>query len=115
MDELEELRNDAYDSAKQYKAKMKKTHDQNILRRSFEVGQKVLLYNSRLHLFPGKLKSRWTGPFKVRAVSTHGAIEIEDLKSGNTQKVNGQQLKPFLELEIPEIEELPLEDPTPSN
>jgi hypothetical protein len=45
----------------------------------------------------------------------HGAIEIEDLKSGNTQKVNGQRLKPFLELEIPEIEELPLEDPTPSN
>jgi hypothetical protein len=90
MDELEELRNDAYDSAKQYKAKMKKTHDQNILRRSFEVGQKVLLYNSRLHLFPGKLKSRWTGPFKVCVVSTHGAIEIEDLKSENTQKVNGQ-------------------------
>jgi hypothetical protein len=115
MDELEELRNDAYDCAKQYKAKMKITHDQNILRRSFEVGQKVLLYNSRLHLFPGKLKSRWTGPFIVRAISTHGAIEIEDLKSGNTQKVNGQRLKPFLELEIPEIEELPLEDPTSSN
>jgi hypothetical protein len=115
MDELEELRNDSYDCAKQYKGKMKKTHDQNILRRSFEVGQKVLLYNSCLHLFPGKLKSRWTGPFRVRAVSTHGAIEIDDLKSGNTQKVNGQRLKPFLELEIPEIEELPLEDPTSSN
>jgi hypothetical protein len=51
----------------------------------------------------------------VRVVSTHGAIKIEDLKSGNTQKVNGQRLKPFLELEIPEIEELPLEDPTSSN
>jgi hypothetical protein len=108
MDELEELRNDAYDCAKQYKVKMKKTHDQNILRRSFEVGQKVLLYNSCLHLFLGKLKSCWT-------VSTHGAIETEDLKSGNTQKVNGQRLKPFLELEILEIEELPLEDPTSSN
>jgi hypothetical protein len=115
MDELEELRNDAYDCSKQYKAKMKTTHDQNILRRSFEVGQKVLLYNSHLHLFPGKLKSRWTEPFIVRTVSTHGAIEIEDIKSGNTQKVNGQRLKPFLELEIPDIEELPLEDPTSSN
>jgi hypothetical protein len=51
----------------------------------------------------------------VREVSTHGAIEIEDLKNRNTQKVNGQRLKPFLELEIPEIEELPLEDPTSSN
>jgi hypothetical protein len=57
MEELEELRNDAYDCAKQYKAKMKKTHDKNILRRSFEVGHKVLLYNSHLHPFPVKLKS----------------------------------------------------------
>jgi hypothetical protein len=46
----------------------------------------------------------------VRVVSTHGAIEIEDLEIGNTQKVNGQRPKPFLELEIPEIEVLPLED-----
>jgi hypothetical protein len=115
MDELEELRNDAYECAKQYKAKMKMTYDQNILRRTFEVGQKVFLYNSCLHLFPGKLKSLWTGPFRVRTVSTHGAIEIKDLKNENTQKVNGQRLKPFLELEIPKIEELPLEDPTSSN
>ena len=84
IDELEELRNDAYDYAKQYQVKMKKTHDQNILRRSFKVGQKVLIYNSCLHLFPGKLRSRWTGPFRVHAISTHGAIEIEDLKSRNT-------------------------------
>lgn len=60
LNELEELRNDAYDSSKLYKAHMKKIHDQHILRKSFEVGQKVLLYNSRLHLFPGKLKSQWT-------------------------------------------------------
>jgi hypothetical protein len=53
LNELEELRNDAYGCTKQYKAKMKKTHDQNILRRSFEVGQKVLIYNSGLHLFLG--------------------------------------------------------------
>jgi hypothetical protein len=51
----------------------------------------------------------------VCVVFTHGAIKIKDLKSGNTQKVNGQRLKPFLELEIPKIEELPLEDPTLSN
>jgi hypothetical protein len=68
FDELEELRNDAYDCAKLYKAQMKRTHDQNILRISFEVAQKVLLYNSRLHMFPEKLKSRWTGPFIVHVV-----------------------------------------------
>jgi hypothetical protein len=111
LNELEELRNDAYNSTKLYKTQMKKAHDQNILRRSFKVGQKVLLYNSRLHLFPGKLKSRWTGPFLVRTVFTHGAIEIEDPKNGDTFKVNGQRLKLFLELKISEIEEMPLEDP----
>jgi hypothetical protein len=95
---LEELRNDAYDSSRKHKEHMKKVHDQSILRRSFEPGQKVLLYNSRLHLFPGKLKSRWTGSFIIRTVFSRGAIKIEDPKNGNSFKVNGQRLKPFLEL-----------------
>jgi hypothetical protein len=68
---------------------MKKAHDQSILRRSFEPRQKVLLYNSRLHLFPGKLKSRWIGSFIIQSIFTHGAIEIEDLKNDNTFKING--------------------------
>jgi hypothetical protein len=46
LTELEELRNNAYDSSRKYKEHMKKVHDQSILRRSFEPGQKVLLYNS---------------------------------------------------------------------
>jgi hypothetical protein len=50
------------------------------LRRSFKPCEKVLLYNSRLHLFPGKLKSRWIGPFIIRSIFPHGAIEIEDPK-----------------------------------
>jgi hypothetical protein len=77
---------------------MKKAHDQSILRRSFEFGQKVILCNSRLHLFSGKLKSRWTDPFIIRSVFPHGAIEIEDPKNDSTFKVNGQILKSFLEL-----------------
>jgi hypothetical protein len=92
LTELEELRNDAYDSSRKYKEHMKKVHDQSILRRSFEPGQKVLLYNSRLHLFSGKLKSQWTGPFIIRTVFSHGAIEIEDPKNGTTFKVNGQRV-----------------------
>jgi hypothetical protein len=111
LNELEELRNDAYDCAKLYKAQMKKAHDQSILRRSFEPGQKVL-YNSRLHLFPGKLRSRWTGPFIVRSIFPYGAIEIEDPKNGITFKVNEQILKPFLELQSPEVETNLLEDPS---
>jgi hypothetical protein len=111
LNELEELRDDAYDSAKMYKELMKKAYDQSILRRSFEPGQKVLLYNSRLHLFSSKLKSRWTGPFIIWLVFPHGAIEIEDPKYGNAFKVNGQRLKPFLELRSREVETTLLEDP----
>ena len=58
MNELEELRNKAYDNARIYKDKTKKWHDERILRREFKVEELVRLYNSRLKLFPGKLKSR---------------------------------------------------------
>ena len=56
MNELEELRNEAYDNARIYKEKTKRWHDQKILRREFKAEEQVLLYNSRLKLFIGKLK-----------------------------------------------------------
>ena len=58
LNELGELRNEAYDNAIIYKDKTKKWRDQKILRNEFKVGEQVLLYNFRLKLFPGKLKSR---------------------------------------------------------
>ena len=75
---------------------MKVFHDKKILRKSFEPSQKVLLYNSRLHLLPRKLRSRWTRLFIIKNVFLHGAIEIENPKNGNIFKVNGKRLKPFL-------------------
>ncbi|KAH9751855.1 hypothetical protein KPL71_014472 [Citrus sinensis] len=51
--ELEEIPNDAYENAKFYKQRMKVFHDKQIMRKSFTPGQKVLLFNSRLHVFPG--------------------------------------------------------------
>jgi hypothetical protein len=112
LNELEEIRNDAYDSSKVHKDRMKRVHDQNILKESFVPGQKVILYNSRLHLFREKLRSRWSGPFKVRTIFTHGAVEIENCNNGDVLKVNGQRLKPFLELKSLEIKEVNLKDPT---
>jgi hypothetical protein len=110
LNELVELMNDTYDCARRYKAQMKKVHDQSILRKFFELGQKVLYY-SRLHLFPVMLKSRWT--VIIRTVFPYGAIEIEDLKNGNTFKVNGHKLKSFLELSSMEVvEKTLLEDPS---
>ncbi|KAL8105185.1 hypothetical protein AgCh_029107 [Apium graveolens] len=104
--ELEEMRNDAYENAKIYKERTKVFHDKSILRKSLSPGQKVLLYNSRLHLFPGKLRSRWEGPYIVKVVFPYGAIEIENLKNGEIFKVNGQRLKPFLELPVDSEEEV---------
>ncbi|XP_022158756.1 uncharacterized protein LOC111025220 [Momordica charantia] len=63
--ELEEFRRDVYENAKIYKEKTKRWHDGRIQPRQFEKGQQVLLYNSQLKLFLGKLKSRWSGPFLV--------------------------------------------------
>ncbi|XP_052289053.1 uncharacterized protein LOC127899634 [Citrus sinensis] len=97
LNELEELRNDAYENSRIIKARTKAFHDKRIFRKTFEIGQKVLLYNSRFHLFPGKLKSKWSGPFVVKNVYSYGAIEIENPNNGVTFKVNGQRLKPYLE------------------
>lgn len=89
LQELEEIRNDAFENARIYKEKTKAFHDQHITRKTFHVGQKVLLYHSRLKLFPGKLRSRWVGPFVVQKVSSHGAVEI---KSEKGQRVSTQTL-----------------------
>ena len=111
LTELEELRNDAYDNSRIYKAKLKAAHDKQIMRKTFEPKQKVYLYDSRLHLHPGKLRSRWTGPYIVHYVFPHGAVEIQDPKDGHIFKVNGQRLKPFLDMPIPTAEDIPLADP----
>ncbi|XP_048496454.1 uncharacterized protein LOC125495700 [Beta vulgaris subsp. vulgaris] len=96
LHELEELRMNAYDCASVYKARTKEWHDKHINKKEFHEGDKVLLYNSRLKLFPGKLKSRWSGPFEVKKVFPHGAVEVcgKDLESF---KVNGQRLKIYYE------------------
>ena len=95
MNELEELRNEAYDNAIIYKENTKRWHDQNILRREFKAGEQVLVYNIKLKLFPGKLKSRWSGPYIVVTSTPFGAVTLKD-ESGREFKVNGQKLKHYL-------------------
>jgi len=53
------------------------------------------LFNSRLKLFPGKLKSKWSGPFIVKDVSQHGAVEVMTPDGERSFKVNGKRLKPY--------------------
>ena len=77
------------------KIKQKKWHDQRILRREFKAGDQVLLFNSRLRLFPRKLKSKWSGPYTVVSSTNFGAMT---LRTSNHEefKVNGQRLKHYL-------------------
>ena len=77
MNELEELINEAYDNARIYEEKTKRWHDQKILRREFKAGEQVILYNSWLKLFPGKLKSRWSGPYTVVASTPFRAVALK--------------------------------------
>lgn len=95
LNELEELRFNAYESSRLYKENAKRWHDKKILHREFKEGDKVLLFNSRLRLFPGKLKSKWSGPFEVVKVMPYGSVEIKG-PTGNFQ-VNGQRLKLYHE------------------
>lgn len=94
IQELEELRNEAYHNNLMYKQRTKRLHGQKIKPKEFFEGDSVLLYNSRLKLFPGKLKSRWLGPFTITKVYPYGAVELYH-KNGNF-KVNGHRLKHYL-------------------
>ena len=94
LSELDEIRNEAYENAGIYKAKTKAWNDKHIVRKHFTPGQQVLLFNSRLRLFPGKLKSRWSGQFIVTQVFPYGTIEITHPDKG-TFKVNGKRVKPY--------------------
>ncbi|KAI5335638.1 hypothetical protein L3X38_025771 [Prunus dulcis] len=98
LNDMDEFRNEAYETSKIYKERTKKWHDKHILRKDFFAGQKVLLFNSPLRLFPGKLKSRWSGPFTIVQVFHSGVIEVRHDEQGTIFKVNGQRVKPYLEV-----------------
>lgn len=97
LQELEEIRLEAYENSRIYKEQTKVIHDKMIGRKQFTVGEKVLLYNSRLKLMPGKLRSKWDGPFLVVNVFPYGTVELQDMKTKRIFKVNGHRLKHFHE------------------
>ena len=104
INELEELRDEAYDNARIYKEKTKRWHDKKILRREFKAGEQVLLYNARFKLFLGKLKSRWSGPCIVLTSTPFRVVTLK-VESGNEFKVNGQRLKHYLGGSIQEVDQ----------
>ena len=75
-----------------------------ILRSEFKAEEQVLLYNSRLKLFQGKLKSRWSGPYTVVTSTPFGAVTLK-IKSGSELKVNGHRLNNYLGGTIKEVDQ----------
>ena len=94
LNELDEIRHLAYESSKLYKERTKAYHDKKIVSRHFAANDQVLLYNSRLTLFPGKLRSRWSGHFIVTIARPNGAITLIYDK-GEEFTVNGQRVKHY--------------------
>ncbi|GKA99750.1 hypothetical protein Tco_0827744 [Tanacetum coccineum] len=95
LNELAELRDGAYENTRIYKERTKKWHDSRLCGdKDFKVGDKVLLYNSCLKMYPGKLISKWSDPNIVKTVYPHRAIEITN-RDGFSFKVNGQRLKKY--------------------
>ncbi|KAM1166110.1 hypothetical protein ACFX2G_025886 [Malus domestica] len=100
---------EAYENACIYKDKTKVYHDKMLRTKTFFKGQKMLLFDSRLRLFPGKLPSKWIGPFVITNVFPYGAVQVQSLKIDHKFKVNGHRLKPYYDLfEKHMVEELPL-------
>ena len=99
LSELEEFRNEAYENARIYKEKTKAWHVKHIVRKEFESAQQILLFNSRLKLFPSKLKSKWSSPFTMVQVLSYGGVEIMHPEKGQF-KVNAQRLKPYFRGEL---------------
>ncbi|GKF70165.1 reverse transcriptase domain-containing protein, partial [Tanacetum coccineum] len=78
----------------------KKLHDSKIKNRIFNVGDRVLLFNSRLKIFSGKLKTRWLGPFTITKVFPYVTIELSQ-PDGPNFKVNGHHVKHYFGGDIP--------------
>nr|GEU90197.1 reverse transcriptase domain-containing protein [Tanacetum cinerariifolium] len=102
INELNELRNQAYENSLIYKEKTKRLHDSKIKNRVFNIGDRVLVFNSRLKIFSGKLKSRWSGPFTISWVYPYGTVELSQPDRPNF-KVNGHRLKHYFGKDIPKL------------
>ncbi|GJS67298.1 reverse transcriptase domain-containing protein [Tanacetum coccineum] len=100
MNELKELHDQAYENSLIYKEKTKKIYDSKIKNRFFNVDDRVFLFNSRLKIFLGKLKTRWTGPFTVTQVFPYGTVELSST-NGPSLKVNRHRLKHYFGGDIP--------------
>nr|GEX26874.1 reverse transcriptase domain-containing protein [Tanacetum cinerariifolium] len=111
LNELNELRDQAYENSLIYKEKTNRLHNSNIKDRVFNIGDRILLFNSRLKIFSGKLKSRWSGLFSISYVFPYGTVELSQPDEPSF-KVNGHRLKHYFggdrpKLVVPDLQTFP--------
>nr|GFA47291.1 reverse transcriptase domain-containing protein [Tanacetum cinerariifolium] len=111
LNELSELHDQAYENSLIYKERTKKLHDDKIKNRIFNVGDQVLLFNSRQKIFSGKLNSHWSGPFTISEIYPYGTAKLIH-PYGCNFKVNCHRLKHYHggdlpPLEIPDVSTFP--------
>nr|GEZ84145.1 DNA-directed DNA polymerase [Tanacetum cinerariifolium] len=102
LNELNEIHDQAYENSLIYKEKTKKIHDSKIKNRVFNVGDRVLLFNLRLKIFSGKLKTHWSGPFTIAKVFPYGTVELSQANVPNF-KVNGHRVKHYFGGDVPQL------------
>ena len=78
------------------KKRVKRWHDKRIQKREFNVGDYVLLFNSRLRFFAGKLLSKWEGPYVTEEVYSSGAIKTNNAEGTNPKVVNVKRIKHYI-------------------
>nr|GFB25869.1 reverse transcriptase domain-containing protein [Tanacetum cinerariifolium] len=103
LNELSELRDQAYENSLIYKERTKKLHDDKIKNRIFNVGDQVLLFNSRLKILLRKLKSCWSGPFTIAKIYPYGTAKLIH-PDGCNFKVNCHRLKHYHGGDLPPLE-----------
>nr|GEY72353.1 putative nucleotidyltransferase, ribonuclease H [Tanacetum cinerariifolium] len=103
LNELNEICDQAYENSLIYKEKTKKIHDSKIKNHVFNVDDRVLLFNSRLKIFSGKLKTRWSGPFIIVKVFPYGTVELSQANGPNF-KVNGHRVKHYFGGDVPQLD-----------
>ncbi|GKA97241.1 reverse transcriptase domain-containing protein [Tanacetum coccineum] len=108
LNELNELRDQAYENSLIYKEKTNRIHVSKIKNRVFNIGDQVLLFNSRLKMFSGKLKSCWSGPFTIAHVFPYGIVELSQNSRPNF-KVNGHRIKHYFRGDVPKLVVLDLQ------
>ena len=95
---LEEDRFIAGFHQKVQKEREKAWHDRHIKQKIFQVGDLVLLYDSKFVKFPGKFKTHWLGPYQIQQITDGGAIQLSTLRGELLPTlINGSRLKLYYE------------------